>query len=48
MKYLKERELDKVIKAIEKPFLGICLGLQLLCSHSEEGDTDCLEFLMQK
>ncbi|WP_296620676.1 imidazole glycerol phosphate synthase subunit HisH [Marivirga sp.] len=42
MKYLKERELDKVIQSIENPFLGICLGLQLLCSHSEEGDTECL------
>jgi glutamine amidotransferase len=42
MKYLKERELDKVILSIEKPFLGICLGLQLLCSHSEEGNTQCL------
>lgn len=42
MKYLKERELDKVIQSIENPFLGICLGLQLLCKHSEEGDTDCL------
>jgi len=42
MKYLTERGLDTVIRSIEKPFLGICLGLQLLCSHSEEGDTDCL------
>lgn len=42
MKYLKERGLDKVIQSIERPFLGICLGLQLLCSHSEEGDTECL------
>ncbi|MGJ3234794.1 imidazole glycerol phosphate synthase subunit HisH [Marivirga sp.] len=42
MRYLKERDLDQVIKSIEKPFLGICLGLQLLCSHSEEGDTECL------
>ncbi|MGM0580455.1 MAG: imidazole glycerol phosphate synthase subunit HisH [Bacteroidota bacterium] len=42
MKYLKERGLDIVIQSIEKPFLGICLGLQLLCSHSEEGDTECL------
>jgi len=42
MKYLKERELDQVIRSIEKPFLGICLGLQLLCSHSEEGNTECL------
>lgn len=42
MKYLKDRGLDKVIQSIERPFLGICLGLQLLCSHSEEGDTECL------
>lgn len=42
MRYLRERDLDKVIQSIEKPFLGICLGLQLLCSHSEEGDTECL------
>jgi len=42
MKYLKERELDQVIRSIERPFLGICLGLQLLCSHSEEGNTECL------
>lgn len=42
MKYLTERGLDTVIRSIENPFLGICLGLQLLCSHSEEGDTDCL------
>jgi glutamine amidotransferase len=42
MKYLKERGLDEVIKKITSPFLGICLGLQLLCAHSEEGDTDCL------
>ena len=42
MKYLKNRGLDKVIQSIERPFLGICLGLQLLCSHSEEGDTECL------
>ena len=42
MKYLKERGLDKVIKEIKNPFLGICLGLQLLCKHSEEGDTACL------
>ncbi len=42
MKYLKERGLDKVILSIEKPMLGICLGLQLMCDHSEEGDTECL------
>ncbi|MDB5226674.1 MAG: hisH [Bacteroidota bacterium] len=42
MKYLKEKNLDKVIKNITQPFLGICLGQQLMCAHSEEGDVDCL------
>ncbi len=39
---LSRSGLDEVIKQIQKPFLGICLGLQLLCNHSEEGDTPCL------
>jgi glutamine amidotransferase len=42
MAYLKLRGLDAVIKSLEQPVLGICLGLQLFCSHSEEGDTSCL------
>lgn len=42
MKYLKERKLDLVIKSLRQPVLGICLGLQLMCRHSEEGNTDCL------
>jgi imidazole glycerol-phosphate synthase subunit HisH len=42
MKYLKERGLDQVIISLKQPFLGICLGLQLMCRHSEEGDTQCL------
>lgn len=42
MKYLKERNLDKLIPSLEQPVLGICLGLQLMCKHSEENDTDCL------
>ncbi len=42
MKYLKNKGLDKVILSIEKPMLGICLGLQLMCDYSEEGDTECL------
>lgn len=42
MKYLKEKGLDKIILSIEKPMLGICLGLQLMCDYSEEGDTKCL------
>ena len=42
MKYLKDKGLDEVILSIKKPMLGICLGLQLMCKHSDEGDTDCL------
>jgi glutamine amidotransferase len=42
MKYLCEKELDKVILSLSKPVLGICLGLQLLCLNSEEGNTKCI------
>jgi imidazole glycerol-phosphate synthase subunit HisH len=42
MSYLKKRNLDKVIKELKQPFLGICLGLQLMCRYSEENDTGCL------
>src|SRR6185369_7765737 len=42
MKYLKERNLDALIKDLKQPVLGICLGMQLLCKHSEEGNTDGL------
>lgn len=42
MQYLRERGLDKLIVSLKQPVLGICLGLQLMCSHSEEGDVDCL------
>ncbi len=42
MNYLKQRKLDEVIKAIKQPLLGICLGMQLLCKHSEENNTPCL------
>lgn len=42
MKYLKENGLDHVIKSLHQPVLGICLGMQLLCKHSEEGDTKAL------
>jgi len=40
--YLKERGLDRIITGLKQPVLGICLGLQLMCSHTEEGDTKCL------
>ena len=42
MEYLKEKELDKLLVALKQPVLGICLGMQLLCNYSEEGNTKCL------
>lgn len=42
MEYLKARNLDEVIRSLKQPVLGICIGQQLLCQHSEEGDTDCI------
>lgn len=42
MKYLKENGLDKIIVSLKQPVLGICLGMQLMCRHSAEGDTACL------
>lgn len=42
MQYLKERKLDELIIGLKQPVLGICLGMQLMCKHSEENDTNCL------
>ena len=42
MTFLKEKKLDKVICNLTQPTLGICLGLQLMCTKSEEGNTNCL------
>ncbi|HEU5365852.1 MAG TPA: imidazole glycerol phosphate synthase subunit HisH [Hanamia sp.] len=42
MVYLKEKKLDQLIVSLKQPVLGICLGLQLLCNSSEEGNTKCL------
>ena len=42
MKYLRERGLDRLIAGLTMPVLGICLGQQLMCRWSEEGDTDCI------
>lgn len=42
MQYLREKQLDKLLLSLQQPVLGICLGLQLMCKHSAEGDTDCL------
>jgi len=42
MRYLKDHQLDKVIQHLTQPTLGICLGMQLMCSFSEENNTTCL------
>jgi len=42
MRYLREKNLDRIITSLKQPVLGICLGLQLMCTYSDEGDTKCL------
>lgn len=42
MEYLQTHGLDLVIKSLTQPVLGICIGQQLMCEHSEEGNVDCL------
>ena len=42
MRYLKSKGLDSLITSLKQPVLGICIGMQLMCKHSEEGNTDCL------
>ena len=42
MNYLRKFGLDEIITSLKQPVLGICLGLQLMCSHSEENDTECV------
>lgn len=42
MEYLRNKKLDILIRELKQPVLGICLGMQLMCRHSEEGDTPCL------
>ncbi len=48
MNYLNERKLDEVLISLKQPFLGICLGMQLMCSYSEERDTKCLGIFEEK
>ena len=48
MQYLRRHKLDELIVSLKQPVLGICLGLQLMCSHSEEGDTTCLGIFDEK
>jgi len=48
MNYLKEKGLDELICSLKQPVLGICLGMQLMCSYSEENHTPCLGIFEQK
>ena len=48
MQYLKQKNLDKIILQATQPFLGICLGMQLMCAHSEENNTECLGVFNQQ
>lgn len=43
MQFLRKEKMDLLLKSLEQPVLGICLGLQLMCRHSEEGDTPCID-----
>ncbi len=48
MNYLRSEKLDELILGLKQPVLGICLGMQLMCAHSEEGNVDCLGIFEQK
>ena len=48
MAFLKEHKFDTLLKELKQPVLGICLGLQLMCQHSEENDTPCLGIFSEK
>lgn len=48
MAQLKSRNLHKLLPTLEQPFFGVCLGMQLLCEHSEEGDTELLGIIPSK
>jgi glutamine amidotransferase len=48
MRFLKQHKLDSLICDLKQPVLGVCLGLQLMCTHSEESDTTCLGIFPEK
>ncbi len=48
MNYLRNKNLDQLIIHLKQPVLGICLGMQLMCKHSEENNTDCLGIFEEK
>ncbi len=47
MKYIRDKQLDKLIVSLKQPVLGVCLGMQLMCKFSEENNTDCLGIFQQ-
>jgi glutamine amidotransferase len=48
MKYLKDKGLDVIIPSLDQPVLGICLGMQLMCTWSEEGNTQAMGIFREK
>ncbi|MCK9628259.1 MAG: imidazole glycerol phosphate synthase subunit HisH [Bacteroidales bacterium] len=48
MSELRQRGLEKIVPIIKAPVLGICIGMQIMCSSSEESDTDCLGIFPNK
>ncbi|MCZ8354547.1 MAG: imidazole glycerol phosphate synthase subunit HisH [Cyclobacteriaceae bacterium] len=48
MRYLRDHKLDELIKSLQQPVLGVCLGMQLMCKYSEENDTACLGIFDEK
>ncbi len=48
MNYLRHHKLDQLIRELRQPVLGVCLGMQLLCEHSEENDTPCIGVFPQR
>lgn len=48
MRFLRKHDLDQLIPTLKQPVLGICLGMQLFCSSSEENETDCLGIIPVK
>ncbi len=48
MEYLRERELDMLLRSLTQPVLGICLGMQLMCAYSEENNTECIGIFNEK
>ncbi len=48
MNYLQNKNLDRLLVDLRQPVLGICLGMQLMCSFSEENNTNCLGIFSER